>query len=687
MEKKEITSLDLRFLVKELRKTLAGGLVRKIYQYGTSSKSKQLLLEVFVPTKGAFWLYIDESKIFLTKFKKAIPTEPPNFCMFLRKHIMGRKIKDIRQHGFDRIVEIEIGDNVLIVELFHPGNFILTDSTQAIIMPLEVQKWKDREIRPRRPYKYPPKPSDPFKMDLDDLRTSILRSDKKIVAHLATRFGLGSEYAKEFCHRADIDPNLTSKEMKISQLVSLHNVIDTISKRALEPSIYDDFVSAFPLKSISTPPKQTKTFSEALDEFFSSQQIEIVKEEKEREVVEEKEKVERIVTQQTQAGEKWERIEKESKDRADRIYNHYSTVEGALAGVRKARDSGLSWDEIREKTSTEATPEAESIKEIREGDGVIVLNLGGMDVEIDITKTVEENAAKYYEDAKWAKRKMGGLGEAMEDHKEKLEEAQAKEERTEQTDFREEVFPKEKREYEEERDERDEEGEIVTATGPEEKERKPRKKWYEKFRWFFTSDGLLVVAGKDATSNENLIKKHADNNDLIFHADIHGAAFAVIKTQGMEVPDESRKEAAEFAAAHCKAWNKGIGNVDVFSVKPEQVSKSPPSGQSLPKGSFMIYGEREWYRDLELKLAIGVKIEREEGSRVLSGPVMAMRKHTDYFVTIKPGFKKSLELARTVKNKILMKSSPENKFIIEQTPLDEFQALIPSGTGEIAEYA
>jgi predicted ribosome quality control (RQC) complex YloA/Tae2 family protein len=687
MEKKtEITSLDLRFLVKELRKTLAGGLVRKIYQYGKTSKSKQLFFEVFVPSKGAFWLYIDEGKIFLTKFKKAVPTEPPNFCMFLRKHVMGRKVKDIRQHGFDRIVEIEIGDNVLIVELFHPGNFILTDSTQQIIMPLEVQKWKDREIRPRRPYKYPPKPTDPFGMDLDDLRTSVLRSDKKLIAHLAKTFSLGSVYAKEVVWRADIDPETPSKDLKISQLVALQNAIDSIPKQSLDPSIYDDFVSAFPLQSITKFPKKTKTFSEALDEFFSYQQIEVVKETKEREVKEEKEKVERIVTQQTEAGEKWERIERESKEIADRIYSHYSTVEGALAGIRKARDSGLSWDEIKEKIPTEDTPEAESIKEIREGDGVVILNLGGLDVEIDITKTVEENAAKYYEEAKWARRKMGGLEEAMEDHKEKLEEAKSREEKAGEEDFKERVFPTEKREYEEEKEE--EEGEIVIATGPEEKERRPRKKWYEKFRWFFTSDGLLVVAGKDATSNENLIKKHADNNDIIFHADIHGAAFVVIKTQGMEVPDESRKEAAEFAAAHCKAWNKGIGNVDVFSVKPEQVSKSPPSGQSLPKGSFMIYGERVWYRDLELKLAIGVKIDREEGvSRVLSGPVMAMRKHTDYFVTIKPGFKKSLELARTVKNKILVKSSPENKFIIENTPLDEFQALIPAGTGEVAEYA
>ncbi|HDD72636.1 MAG TPA: DUF814 domain-containing protein, partial [Candidatus Aenigmarchaeota archaeon] len=214
-----------------------------------------------------------------------------------------------------------------------------------------------------------------------------------------------------------------------------------------------------------------------------------------------------------------------------------------------------------------------------------------------------------------------------------------------------------------------------------------KKKWYEKFKWFFSSDGFLVIAGRDATQNEIILKRHAEPHDLVFHADIPGAAFVVVKTQGMDVPDETKKEAAEFAAAHCKAWNKGLGTVDVFSVKREQVSKSPPSGEYLPKGSFMIYGEREWYRDLELKLAIGVKVDRENNTaRVLSGPVMAMRRNSDYFVTIKPGFKKSLELARTVKNKILVRASPEDKFIIEKIPLDEFQIVIPAGMGDVAEY-
>ena len=179
-EKKEITALDLKFLVKELREEVTGGMVRKIYQY-SGSKTKQFLFEMFIPTKGGLWLYVDKQKMFITKRKKASPQEPPSFCMFLRKHMMGKKIEDIKQHGFDRIIEISTHENILIFELFSQGNAILCDKSYNIIMPLQMQKWRDREVKPKIPYKYPPKVTDPFDMDLDSLKRSLAKNEKKVI--------------------------------------------------------------------------------------------------------------------------------------------------------------------------------------------------------------------------------------------------------------------------------------------------------------------------------------------------------------------------------------------------------------------------------------------------------------------------------------------------------------------------
>ena len=48
--KSDMSSLDIRFLIKELKAELIGGTFRKIYQYG--GKSKQFVFELFVPGKG-----------------------------------------------------------------------------------------------------------------------------------------------------------------------------------------------------------------------------------------------------------------------------------------------------------------------------------------------------------------------------------------------------------------------------------------------------------------------------------------------------------------------------------------------------------------------------------------------------------------------------------------------------------
>jgi len=223
---------------------------------------------------------------------------------------------------------------------------------------------------------------------------------------------------------------------------------------------------------------------------------------------------------------------------------------------------------------------------------------------------------------------------------------------------------------------------------PKEKPKKIKKRWYEYYRWFVSSDGLVVIAGKNAQQNENIVKKRLEPGDLVFHSDIQGAAFVIIKSGGKTVPQETIKEASEFAAAHSKAWAKGLGKVDVFAAKPNQVSKANEQGVNAPKGAFFISGERSWFRDVLIKLAIGVWINREEGwAKVIAGPLMPVRKLAKYFVTLRPGFTRPPELAASIKRNLLMKATPDDKFMMEQVPLEDFQGQIPSGQSDMIEGA
>jgi len=273
-----------------------------------------------------------------------------------------------------------------------------------------------------------------------------------------------------------------------------------------------------------------------------------------------------------------------------------------------------------------------------------------MEVKIDLRKSLTENASGYYEKAKKARAKIEGAEKAVKKTHEDIEWRLASR-----------IIPDQK---------------IIKKRVEE------KKAWYEKFRWFFTSSGFLVIGGKDATSNEVVIKKYTEENDLVFHADVQGAPFFVLKNPDKkEVPENDLKEAAQAAASYSSAWKSGTGICDVYCVRPGQVSKTPPSGEYIAKGAFMIYGKKQWFRGVEMKLAVGVKID--EKTKVIAGPVDEVKKNSIYAVQILTGEKKSGELAKEIKNVFLKKCGREDAKKIKRLDVESIQHWIPGGRGRI----
>jgi predicted ribosome quality control (RQC) complex YloA/Tae2 family protein len=658
MENYGMSSLDLRFLVRELKVQLAGGFFRKVYQYEDATageKTHQFLFEVFVPGKGQQWLFADRNRLYVTNYKKPSPTEPPSFCLLLRKHLEGAKILEVRQHEFDRIVEIATENNVLVIELFSDGNVVLCDDARRIIMPLYQQEWKDRTLKPRMNYQYPPGRINPFAVSFEYFREYLSKFDKKIVAVLAAGFGFGPVYAKEICFRSKIDESIPAERLSANMAVNLFNAVRDVDNFPLKPSIYANSPSPFALENFEAgeAKKHADSFSAVLDEFFSQQQIRLAEEFEEDLKTGHKEKYGRMLKEQESSLKKWSEKREEKKSLADLIYANYATIEGIMDSISKTKSAGLTWTDV--KAVVKELPGGNLIKRLDEHRAEVVIELEGKEIVLDFRKTVMENAQNFYATSKTAKKKIAGVHEAIQKTKKRM----------------------------------GEEPEIEKVARPEKFERKD-KKWFEKFRWFVTSDGFLAVGGKDATSNEVLIKKYAEKNDLVFHSDIHGSPFVVIKTEGKPAGENARKEAAEFTAAYSKAWQTGLGSVDVYCIKPDQVSKQPRPGEYLPKGSFMIYGEREWFRGTELKVAIGAKaVKAREGDatppEVVAGPVAAVSAQTNAFAVVKPGTKDAASLARMIRSSILIKSAPDFRTAIEKIPLDDFQRVIPSGKGELVQ--
>lgn len=213
-----------------------------------------------------------------------------------------------------------------------------------------------------------------------------------------------------------------------------------------------------------------------------------------------------------------------------------------------------------------------------------------MELKLSLNKTVEQNAEKYFEQAKKYKKKIPGIKKTIDMYKDKLMKAE----------------------------------EEVSSHQQVAREPKPKKEWFEKFRWFISSDDFLVIGGRDATTNEIIIKKYTDKNDVVFHTELPGSPFVVIKNpENKDIPAQTIKESAELCASFSKSWKSGRTTAEVFYINPEQVSKEAPSGMSaLSKGSFMINGKRNF-------ITATLNVAVCNIGRIMAGPVSAIKKQCE----------------------------------------------------------
>ncbi|KAJ8123010.1 hypothetical protein ONZ43_g936 [Nemania bipapillata] len=124
-----------------------------------------------------------------------------------------------------------------------------------------------------------------------------------------------------------------------------------------------------------------------------------------------------------------------------------------------------------------------------------------------------------------------------------------------------------------------------------------RQMWFEKFVWFLSTDGYLVLGGKDAQQNELLYRRYLKKGDIYVHADLHGAASVIIKndpsTPDAPIPPSTLSQAGSLAVCSSSAWDSKA-SMSAWWVTTDQVSKSAPAGEFLPTGSFMIRGKKNF---------------------------------------------------------------------------------------------
>jgi len=522
--KKAMSNVDVAAVVDELQEKLVGGFVGKSYQLSPD----RVVISFQSPGSGKLDLLLEAGRrIHLTEKPREAPKMPPQFPTMLRSRLSGGRVAAVRQHGFDRMAEIEIerGDDryVLIAEIFPKGNVLLLDAGGRIVLPLRPLAFRDRKLLAGETYQYREDQLDPRTVSRNDLAFILASSDSELVRTLVRGLNMGGTYAEEVCLRAGINKTEPAHALVGEEIDRLHRALgEVFGLVEAYPHIVADgerIVDVVPAPLAvydGLERREFGSFSEALDEFFSS-------EEADAEEAKPKTALERRREMQERSIQEFREREQELARLGEKIYERYGEVEAVLAGISKGFDRGFTYSEILAKIKTSGLPIAEKILsldyqgELRlrlddPGDGGVggggtVGEVGrkgeaiGAVLELNANLTVPQNAQRYYDRAKEQAKKREGAEKALEETIRLMARKDGHEKAKTRAVFR---------------------------------RRKP--KWYERFRWFYSSDGFLVIGGRDASSNEEIYAKYLEKRDLALHTDAPGAPLTVIKTLGEAVP-------------------------------------------------------------------------------------------------------------------------------------------------------
>ncbi|MDR1690913.1 MAG: NFACT family protein [Candidatus Methanoplasma sp.] len=631
--KKEMSSFDVRSIVSEMA-SLEGAHVDKIFHWGAGN----VLFRLNVQGDGKRELFFKDKKwLYLAPDRPETPETPTSFATFLRKYITNAKIGKTIQAGFDRITITDVfksdAEYKLIFEMFGGGNVLLVLDGK-IVNCLIHRTWKDRSTRPGEEYIMPKSRFDPIESSFEEFREVFRSSESDTVRTLATVVNLGGQYSEEICKRTGIDKSASSKEVSDETLDRMYSSLRSIVEgviRSSEPTIFRKDGEI-----VDIAPVDLQIYDDAESERVSSMSLAIdslMKEmgqtEEEAYVDPEIEKLKKRIQKQTETVDEYRMESEDLKNRADAIYIEYQKV-NELLSVLGEKSKVLTWEKLKE-----GAMKIPFVSSIDPSKNMVSAKISDFNVSMDYTKGIDANASDIYQKSK-------DIGEKAKRANDALKESQA------ELDKKQKGFDKAK---------------ALAANRAQ-----PTKQfWFERYKWFITSSGKLVIAGRDAHSNDNVVKKHLKEKDVFAHADVHGAPSVVLKDGFDATPDELR-EACIFALTQSKAWVAAMMEGAAFWAYPDQVSKTPNPGEFVPRGAFIVRGKRNYEHHLKMELGVG-EIFYQGARKVMCGPPELFKNSGKYFI-LNPGRGKSGRKSGEIAKEF-------------QVPEEEISRILPPGDVEI----
>ena len=629
----ELSSIELFKIISVLNKEIESDnlYLNNVYQVMNDSylfrlhqvgKSKKY---VMVNPKIGIW----ESKYDIEK------DESTGYVTSLRRNLLRARLIKFEQPPGERICimhfETKKGKRKVICEFFREGNIIVVDENNKILSCLRKLKVRHREIFPGSIYEFPPlRAASIENFQKEDLK-NIYENDLEIAKWIGRNYSLSKKYIEEILERISIDKEKECNKLSSNEIKKLENEILELVKvvKSHDLSVWiakdENLIEDISLINLEHSKKSDYYESDSLmDELDNYITLNLSKTQS--------------VTKQEPINKKIIELEKSIKLQQD-AYNKNKDKAVKLRDLAAELSKANSYTEILDGREIEIIKYRHSI-----------IKIPFIDSEIEIDKEISaiKLSSLCFDHAKKLERKVESIEIASLKLKSDLDKIRNKVNKQEESKSSIKI--------------------------------KEEALWFEKFRWFISLEGDLVIGGRDSQSNVDIIKKYAKQNDLVFHSEIVGSPFFIIK-EG--VSDTTITETATATASFSRAW-KSQSSVDVYYVKYEQVKKGAPSGMSMPKGSFMIEGKKTILKKVKLELAIGAVMHNGKYT-IMSGPTDAVMRRSLGYVTIQPGKRKASDIAKLIKNKLILKLDNDISEIYKGKSIDEYLRVLPPGGAEIVD--
>ena len=631
-----LAGIELAYLVKEIETETEGYYVSNIWGINRNS----VLFKLHHPKKPDIMLMVSTTGMWITS-KKIDSIEPNKLLRRLRSDLLRSKIEKIEQIGTERIAYLTFSnfDNrfVLIVEFFGEGNLLLCNYNKKILALLHSIDVKHRQLRVGVDYNPPPTDGiDVINFKKDDFK-EILSSTTTIGKTIGRGLGLPKKYVEEIIRLSSIDRDKPSNQLSNEEIESLYDIINTTISNVIEgnhdPTIINDgeISEIFPIRfsDDNTNAKKVSSFNDGLDIIFSEQILQkgksLYSDAAEKKIKE----LENTLDEQKKA---ISTVLEKSKQIAD-VANLFFTMQSE--GKSDIKDPRIV-EVLHDKNS-------EMIKE----KGVSILKIGDAKIKINPDLPLPSIASKLFDESKKQKGAIKSIEKLIKKTEDKLEKTIQK-------------------------------GEIARGSIGFAEVRK--KSWFERYRWFYTSDGILAVGGRDSSSNSAIIRKYMEKDDKVFHAEIHGSPFFILKDKNETIMPLSIRETSHATVCFSRAWKEGMYGVNCYWVTPEQVKKAAPSGQTMGKGSFIIEGTRNYNKITTLKLGIGI-LQKEEDYLLVCGPPEPIKKTCVCYVVIEPGSIEIADMGKRIRANFVRVDEKFTKMFL----VDDYVRVLPTGGSKITE--